>query len=172
MRIAAVLTVALLVTACKKQAPPVSEAPPVVTAPAGPPSAQLEAPAHIAEMRANFEKVFFELDQHTLSEDAKQALAANAKIMQVHGDVKLEIQGHADERGTTDYNIALAQRRADTVAKQLMFLGVNSDRVATISFGEERPAVVGQNETAWAKNRRAEFRITWSGASGVSGTVQ
>ena len=85
--------------------------------------------------------------------------------------MKVEIQGHADERGTTEYNLALGQKRAAAVRQFLLAEGVAPSRLSTISYGEEKPRAAGESETAWAQNRRAEFRITWSGDALVQGTT-
>lgn len=155
--------------ACKKKPPEVTPTVTPDTPTQVPEAPKAEVPDTVQQMMKNFERVFFELDSHTLSEDAKQALAENAEIMQSSTDIKVEVQGHADERGTTDYNLALGQKRADAVKSHLTGLGVASDRVAAVSFGEERPLASGAGEAAWSKNRRAEFRITWG--SGAAGTV-
>ena len=80
-----------------------------------------------------------------------------------NSDIKVEIQGHADERGTTDYNLALGQKRSDSVKSYLVSAGVAPSRLSSISYGEEQPLDMAHTEIAWSKNRRAEFRITWGG---------
>jgi peptidoglycan-associated lipoprotein len=154
--------IALLLTtvACKKKPPetPMVTKATVTTVPEAP---QTEVPSVVKDMMANFERVFFELDAHTLSDEAKAALQANVEIMQGKTDIKVEVQGHADERGTTDYNLALGQKRAESVRSYMMGMGIGADRIQSISFGEERPMVEGSGEGAWSKNRRAEFTITW-----------
>jgi peptidoglycan-associated lipoprotein len=138
-----------------------------------PPAAQAEkpSPAPVAQMAANFNRVFFEYDSTTLSAEGKASLEANAGIMQEFPDIKLEIQGHADERGTTEYNLALGQKRADSVVQYMLAKGVASSRVKSVSYGEERPLDGRSTERAWEMNRRAEFVITWSGDAPVKGTV-
>jgi peptidoglycan-associated lipoprotein len=152
---------------CKKKAPEeaMSSAPMPVEAP------KPAAPQHVQDMAANFAKVFFDFDQDGLDASSKAALDANSAIMKQHNDIKVEIQGHADERGTTDYNMALGQRRAETVRKYLATSGVAGTRLSVVSYGEERPAASGNSETAWAQNRRAEFRITWGDTTAVQGTT-
>lgn len=144
---------------CKKKAPPPAAGPapqPVAAAPAA-----AETPAHVQELMGNFEKVFFDTDSSDLNAESKKALDLNATLLQKHGDVKVQIQGHADERGTSDYNLALGNRRAETVKKYLVNQGISPDRIAVISYGEEMPAARGGSESAWAQNRRAEFVVTW-----------
>jgi peptidoglycan-associated lipoprotein len=115
--------------------------------------------ADVAQLKENFAKLYFELDSSALTAESKRLLDANAAILQRHPDLAVEIDGHADERGTTEYNIALGQRRARAVADYLGLLGVQSTRLSVVSFGEERPAATGTGETVWAQNRRAEFRV-------------
>jgi len=92
--------------------------------------------------------------------------------MRQHNDIKVEVQGHADERGTTDYNLALGERRASAVYSYLSGAGgVSSARLKKISYGEERPLASGSAEAAWSKNRRCEFVITWGGVQSVRGTT-
>ena len=100
--------------------------------------------------------VYFGFDVHALDGSAKGTLDGNMSCYQsLTGQVKIE--GHADERGTVDYNLALGQRRADAVKRHLTSGGVSSSRVSTVSYGEERPAASGHNESAWRQNRRAEI---------------
>ena len=84
--------------------------------------------------------------------------------------ITVEVQGHADERGTTEYNLALGDRRAEAVRRYMTHAGVPTARISTVSFGEERPLATGSSEVAWAENRRAEFRVVAS-AEGVMGTT-
>ena len=101
--------------------------------------------------------IYFDFDSSGLRPDALITLRENAeKIKQVPG-VYVQIAGHCDERGTQEYNLALGERRALAVRNHLIQLGVSGDRLVTISYGKEFPAVLGSNEAAWAKNRRAEF---------------
>jgi peptidoglycan-associated lipoprotein len=154
---------------CKKDPPkPLPE--PVVETPLPPPP-KPEAPPEVKEMMANFERVFFDFDSSTLDGNSKAALAKNAEIMQKATDLKLEVQGHADERGTTEYNLALGERRANAVRSYLTSMGVPTSRVTTISYGEEKPIDTTHTEVAWSQNRRAEFRITYGGGGAISGTT-
>lgn len=104
------------------------------------------------------EAVYFDYDAFTLSAPARQSLERNAAWLQANLDARVTIEGHCDERGSDEYNLALGERRALAVKRYLAALGVNAERLATISYGEERPAVAGHDESAWAKNRRAELR--------------
>jgi peptidoglycan-associated lipoprotein len=168
------LLVAALVAvapACKKKTPEVAAEVPVTTAPAPrqtpPPTAVQEAAAQVA---ANFSRINFPFDSSELDAESRRLLAANAEILKRFATIRVEIQGHADERGTTDYNLALGQRRADAVKSVLLTNGATSNQLTTVSYGEERPAQRGAGETVWAQNRRAEFRIT-ADVPGVVGTV-
>ncbi|RMF83721.1 MAG: peptidoglycan-associated lipoprotein Pal [Nitrospinota bacterium] len=105
------------------------------------------------------QKVYFEFDKATLTEEAKRTLQENAAWLRQHPEVKVQIEGHCDERGTIEYNLALGDRRAQAVKEYLVSLGIAPTRLVTVSYGEERPVDPGHNETAWAKNRRAEFKV-------------
>jgi len=87
-------------------------------------------------------------------------LNKNASLLNEHKNVRILLEGHCDERGTNEYNQALGQRRAKSIEQYLTDYGISSSRISTISYGEERPVAAGHNETAWAKNRRCEFKIT------------
>ncbi len=106
---------------------------------------------------AQLETVYFEYDDATLRSDARNVLAKNAKYLKENQNVEIIVEGHCDERGTTDYNIALGDRRAKAVRSYLLKLGMKGNRIATISYGEEKPADFGHDESSWSKNRRAEM---------------
>jgi len=110
-------------------------------------------------MMITIEDIYFEFDRSTLTPQAKESLVGKAEWLKTHPDVRVLIEGHCDERGTNEYNLALGDRRAERVRTFLVDLGVSSLRLDTISFGEERPIDDGHNETAWAKNRRAHFAV-------------
>lgn len=105
------------------------------------------------------DRVFFDYNQYSLKPDAVRTLQRQAAWMQRNANVRLIVEGHADERGTREYNIALGNRRAVAVRDQLQSLGVAGTRLSTISYGKERPAVVGSNEAAWSQNRRAVSQV-------------
>ena len=105
------------------------------------------------------EEIFFEFDKFTLTQAARETLIKNADWLRMNPDVIITIEGHCDERGTNEYNLALGDRRAETVKTFLVDLGIENSRLATISFGEERPSVLGHSEYAWAQNRRAHFVV-------------
>jgi len=102
-------------------------------------------------------KIYFEFDSALLSSQAREILISQADYLRSNVNVRLTLEGHCDERGTEAYNMALGQRRADSVKKFLVDMGIPTDRLTTISYGEERPAEMGSNETAWAQNRRVQY---------------
>jgi peptidoglycan-associated lipoprotein len=106
------------------------------------------------------ETVYFAFDDYTLSMDAQDTLNRLAESMKSSGSAVVQIEGHCDERGSIEYNIALGERRAFSVKNHLIQLGIDGSRITTISYGEEKPAVDGHDESAWGKNRRAEFVIS------------
>ncbi len=101
------------------------------------------------------DRVFFDFDKYDLKAEARQTIEGWAEWLNRNPTVTVTIEGHADERGTREYNLALGERRATSVKNYLVALGVDPNRIATISYGKERPAVLGHNEAAWAQNRRA-----------------
>ncbi len=103
--------------------------------------------------------IFFEFDSSTLSAEAESILRAKAEWMRRNPSLTIVIEGHCDNRGTTEYNLALGERRAESVKGFLIDLGIADTRIRTISYGEERPLARGDNEDAWAKNRRAHFEF-------------
>ena len=110
-------------------------------------------------LRANFYRVNFGFNSADLSEVAREVLAANAEILMRHDDVSVQIEGHSDHWGSDIYNLALGQRRADSVFRYLNNYGVLSAQLKVISYGEERPMVAEGNHTAESPNRRAEFLV-------------
>jgi peptidoglycan-associated lipoprotein len=100
---------------------------------------------------------YFDYDDSGLRADAKGALRQNAEVLRTRGSSRVELQGNCDERGTDEYNLALGKRRAESARQYLRDLGIPDNRMTTVSFGEENPAVQGGNESAWAKNRRVDF---------------
>ena len=105
------------------------------------------------------DRVHFAYDQHDLDAQAQDQVAAWANWLTAHNGLSVVVEGHADERGTREYNLALGQRRAAAVRDYLVALGVSDSRVDVISYGKERPEVVGSNEAAWAQNRRGVTTI-------------
>jgi len=151
----------------KKMAPPVSELP---SAPARQqaeePRAQEEAiPPSFEEesadqkVAAGLRDVFFAFDDYSLSEEARTILAADAKLLGENKSVKITIEGHCDERGTVEYNLALGEKRALGAKNYLVNYGIDGSGISIISYGKERPFDPGHGEEAWAQNRRAHFVV-------------
>ncbi|MBN2752143.1 MAG: peptidoglycan-associated lipoprotein Pal [Rhodospirillaceae bacterium] len=114
------------------------------------------APGTAADFVANAkDRVFFAFDRSDLDESAVKTLMGQVAWLKAYPNAKVSIEGHADERGTREYNLALGERRANSVKQFLKAQGVSDARVQVISYGKERPAVVGSNEYAWAQNRRS-----------------
>ena len=104
--------------------------------------------------------VFFAYDSDELSEDAKKTLTANAEVLRTYPNWVVTIEGHSDERGTAEYNLALGDRRALAARTYLLSLGIPAQRIRTVSYGKEFPFDPGHDEAAWARNRRAHFMLT------------
>ncbi|MFQ5669849.1 MAG: peptidoglycan-associated lipoprotein Pal [Acidobacteriota bacterium] len=103
--------------------------------------------------------VYFDFDQATLTQEARSALDHNADLLRSRPALRVRIEGHCDERGTVEYNLALGDRRAHSALDYLAQHGVDKARIDVVSFGEERPVDLGHNEASWAKNRRADFHV-------------
>lgn len=113
-------------------------------------------PSHDA--MAGMQRIHFDFDQFTLSAEARSILGANAKYLNSMSNVKVVVEGHCDERGSDEYNLALGESRALAAKNYLIAMGVNANRLSVISYGEEKPLVNKSDEEAWAQNRRAEFK--------------
>jgi peptidoglycan-associated lipoprotein len=114
----------------------------------------LKDPGNILSKRS----IYFELDSNTVKEEFKPVVAAHAKYLSQNRSKKMRIEGNADERGSSEYNLALGQRRADAVRQMMQLLGAAPDQIETVSFGKEKPKAPGHDEAAWAENRRADIR--------------
>lgn len=101
--------------------------------------------------------IYFDFDSYVVRDDARATVEGYAKVLTTKKG-KITLEGHTDDRGGREYNLALGQKRAEATARSLSLLGVSAEQVEAVSFGKERPAVEGQNEEAWAKNRRVEFK--------------
>ena len=138
--------------------------------PAAPAKSAVEAPVEIKPADTQptkavadvspFETVYFDFDKADLRADTRATITKNAEIMKkTKATAKVRIEGHCDERGSAEYNLALGERRANSVQQYLITLGVQAERLSVVSYGKEKPAVQGSGEEAWAKNRRAEFVV-------------
>jgi peptidoglycan-associated lipoprotein len=156
------LTVAQGCSSRRKSAPPAEVTPPPGT-PESTPETTEEAPprppssTEDENASARLQDAFFDYDEASLRDDGKQALEADAKYMESHARLNVIIEGHCDERGSVEYNLALGEKRARAAKEYLVSYGIKSSRMTTISYGKERPFDQGHNEEAWAKNRRAHF---------------
>jgi peptidoglycan-associated lipoprotein len=150
-------TIAL--AACQKKAPeelpppPVETATPTPTPPAGP-SVGTQAHFVNAVGQANT-VVYFDTDRYNIDAEDSTKLQVQAQYFSQNPSVNFTIEGHADERGTRDYNLALGERRANAAKNYLVSIGIPANRIRTVSYGKERPVALGSNEAAWAQNRRA-----------------
>jgi peptidoglycan-associated lipoprotein len=168
-----ILPTMLFTVSCAKKE--VAEAPEPQAEPAPPEPPEEEPPAEpsLEEQKAvemeralvaakfDFENnaIYFDFDSAALLPSSQQILTEKADLLLANPDIVATVAGHCDDRGTDAYNMALGQRRADAAKAFLVNLGVSPNQLDTISYGEERPAEMGQNEEAWSKNRRAEFSI-------------
>ena len=156
VRMIGLVTVLLVLTACAAAPPP---PPPPAGGPAGPPGGIGTSgiiPGSQQDLAATAgDRVFFAFDRADINAEGQQTLERQAAWLQRYPNVAVRIEGHCDERGTREYNLALGERRANAVRNVLIAAGVSAARISTISYGKERPIVVGSNEEAWAQNRVA-----------------
>jgi peptidoglycan-associated lipoprotein len=155
--------IALTMGACGRKMPP-AEIPPVEQPPAADPNSTdpnslevVELPALQADLvaKAGSDTIYFGTDEYSLDDASKTTLAAQAQWLIANPSVRASIEGHADERGTREYNQALGERRASATRDFLVSQGVPTSRLVVTSWGKERPVALGSNEEAWAQNRRA-----------------
>ena len=161
----------LTVQGCKKPPVVVEQPEPVITAPEPEPAPVEVAPAPVIEepvveeipeptiaqlnSEGHLQTVYFAYDQDDLTNEARSTLQGNANWLKSNAGYRIVVEGHCDERGTIEYNLNLGQRRAKTVRDYLSSLGIRSDTIRIVTYGEERPADAGNNEASWSKNRRA-----------------
>ena len=157
-----VLAAVLLLGACApkppKQLPPEPGPPAQAITPAAAPTLQGPAPGSQAEFLATMmgrDTIHFDFDKYNIAPEAAAALQSQAQWLLRYPAKRATIEGHADERGTRDYNLALGERRATAAKNYLVSLGVDAARLTTVTYGKERPVAMGSNEEAWARNRRA-----------------
>ncbi|OHC74648.1 MAG: peptidoglycan-associated lipoprotein [Rhodospirillales bacterium RIFCSPLOWO2_01_FULL_65_14] len=110
------------------------------------------------------DRVFFDFDKFNLKPDARKTLEKQAAWLKANPSVRVTVEGHCDERGTREYNLALGERRANSAKDYLVSLGVNPGRLKTISYGKERPVAMGSNEAAWTQNRRSVTVVSGAGS--------
>jgi peptidoglycan-associated lipoprotein len=155
--VALFLCAGLVNVGCTDDEAPTEEPVKTDTAAAEPPPAP---PAETAPMAFTPETVYFAFDDYTLNSEAQNKLQGLADHLKKSQGTLVQVEGHCDERGSIEYNLALGERRAQSVKNYLTQLGVEAGRLSTISYGEEKPAAEGHDEGAWAKNRRAEFTVS------------
>jgi peptidoglycan-associated lipoprotein len=179
-----VLLMTVVVAACKGKAkPPVARPmPPPSQATDAPPPAPPEPPRPVSEpvpvpampepdsitntsiddlnRNSPLGPLFFELDSSDVSADGQKVLQANAAVLKKYPTMQITIEGHCDERGTAEYNLALGERRALAAKNYMVSLGIPADKIKTVSYGKEFPFDAGHDDGAWSKNRRAHFVIT------------
>lgn len=181
---AVALLIVLTVTACGRRTPPPAPPPPAPPPPAAapappppppppPPPAPAPPPRPLTEdeifARMTLDELnakmplgdaFFDYDMSTIRDDARGVLQRNAEYLKRWPSTRVSVEGHADSRGTNEYNLALGERRAAAVMTYLVSLGISPNRLRTVSYGKEFPFDPGHDESAWGKNRRAQFVIT------------
>lgn len=117
-------------------------------------------PAYIRELQTKLQDIYFAYDKYDLSEEAKQSARLLGDILTKNKKVRVTIEGHSDERGTNEYNLALGDRRAKVAKEYLIALGIPANRIELISYGEEKPVCTESSEACWAKNRRDHFVLS------------
>ena len=162
-----VLPVLLVLSGCEttgeavEEQPPAEQAQPAEATPAAAPETTAQP---MEEKKDPLEEgllatrvVYFEFDSSAIADSYMPLLKAHGEYLSANGGTSITVEGHADERGTREYNIALGERRADAVRRVLLANGASPNQIKVVSYGEERPAVLGHDESAWSKNRRAEL---------------
>ena len=155
------LASATTLAACSKKAPEQLPPPPVTngggqtTAPTTPMGPQVGSQEHFRNAVNGQTVIFFETDRFNISSPSAATLQAQAQYFEQYPQLTLTIEGHADERGTREYNLALGERRANAAKNYLTSLGIAPNRISVVSYGKERPVALGSDEQSWAQNRRA-----------------
>ncbi len=129
----------------------------VTVTPPPPPPPPAPSPTEAQLFAQNVKDVFFDYDKYDIRPDQTAAVQADAEFLKAHPDIKFTIEGHCDERGSTEYNLALGDNRANAVKQALVQAGVSADRIKTISYGKEKPFCTESNEQCWQQNRRGHF---------------
>lgn len=155
------LVFAVTIPACGGKEPQVEEVEPVEEVPPPPPieEEEMEEPPveEVTPEPMVLKDVFFDFDKYNIKDEYKEVLIHNAEELMERDEVHIMIEGHCDERGTNEYNLALGEKRAKAARDFLIAYGVDPEKISIISYGEEKPFALGHNEEAWAKNRRAHF---------------
>ncbi len=156
-RLALIVILPLVLVSCARREVKVEEE--VVITPEEEVIAKDTIPPEVVKIPLELSRVHFDFDKYDIRPDDAKILEKNAEVLKVYPKVRIKIEGHCDERGTNEYNLALGEKRAITARDYLARLGIEEEKISTISYGEERPLVPAHNESAWAKNRRAEFVV-------------
>lgn len=153
-----VIAAGLAVSACAKKAPqvlPPDPGPPSQTETSGSTAPVPGSQADFVAQMMGQDTIYFDTDKFNIDTADQAALAAQAQWLMKYPAKRLTVEGHADERGTRDYNLALGEKRANSAKNYLTSVGVDASRITTVSYGKERPVALGSDEESWAKNRRA-----------------
>ncbi len=165
LRLLSVVAAAVLVAACSSDPENTGAAASGGGAGGSGMSSSAVVPGSQEDLVANVgDRVFFDTDRSTVRPDGRATLDKQSAWLKQNPSTTITVEGHADERGTREYNLALGNRRATAVKNYLVATGINANRITTISYGKERPAVVGSNEQAWSQNRRGVTVVTSSRA--------
>lgn len=158
-KIALIITAALSLAACSSTPTNESDLATVEATTQGIPQLDAKALSQLRDPNSPLSKrsVYFGYDEYTVQAEYTQLLSAHAKFISAQKNARVLIQGNTDERGSREYNLALGQKRADAVKKQLVIMGAPEDRIESVSLGKEKPKALGDNEAAWAENRRADI---------------
>ena len=146
LKILALLFMVVFATACSKTAPVA-------------PTEQGQAAIDVAAQQISDGIIYFDFDKYDIKDEYREVLNQKAALMREFPSIRVRIEGHTDERGTQEYNLALGERRAKAAYEFLVLLGVNPNQLEIISYGKEKPVVEGSNEQAWSANRRDNFRV-------------
>jgi peptidoglycan-associated lipoprotein len=155
-----VLALALAFSACaKKQTTPVEEPPPPPPPVEEPAPTPPPPPPAVQEKPVVLEDIFFDFDRYNVKSEYQSVLKRNAELLMANENKRVLVEGHCDERGTNEYNMALGEKRAKAVVDFYTSYGIPADRITWISYGEEKPFATGHSEEAWAQNRRAHMVV-------------
>ena len=161
IKLALLLAGTAALAACSKKAPEQLPPPPAETAPTPAPTSTtpsgptLGSQAHFENAVNGQNVIYFDTDRFNIDSTDAAALQTQAQYLARYPQISITVEGHADERGTREYNLALGERRANSAKNYLVGLGVSAGRINTISYGKERPVALGSNESSWSQNRRA-----------------
>lgn len=157
-RLVLIVILPLVLVSCARREVKIEEE--VVITPEEEAIAKDTIPPEVVKIPLELSRIHFDFDKYDIRPDDAKILEKNADVLKVYPDERVKIEGHCDERGTNEYNLALGEKRAIAARDYFVRLGIEEEKISIISYGEERPLVPAHNESAWAKNRRAEFVVT------------